>query len=63
MSVKSASSLQATTKRVTLNLTGDIPALQSVEDVSTGGHKNVNESYTAVYFCTVYCVGAQLYIA
>lgn len=43
VSVKPASSSQVTTKRVTLNLNGTIPAMESIEDLSAGGKKNVNE--------------------
>ena len=43
VSVKPASSSQVTTKRLTLNLTGTIPAIDSVEDMSSAGQKNVNE--------------------
>ena len=52
VSVKPASSSQVTTKRVTLNLTGDIPAMQNVEDTSAGGHKNVNEYFKKLFLCT-----------
>ena len=54
VSVKPASSSQVTTKRVTLNLTGDIPAMQNVEDTSVGGHKflNVNDYLIKLFLCT-----------
>ena len=42
VSVKPASSSQMTTKKVTLNLTGAIPAAESVENMSNTGRKTVN---------------------
>ena len=42
VSVKPASSSQITTKKITLNLTGIIPAVESVQDMSNAGHKTVN---------------------
>ena len=42
VSVKPASSSQITTKKVTLNLTGPIPAAESVESMSNSGCKTVN---------------------
>ena len=40
--MKPASSSQITTKKVTLNLTGPIPAAESVESMSNSGRKTVN---------------------
>ena len=51
VSVKPASSSQLTTKRVTLNLTGAVPAVESVQDMSNSGHKTVNVC-THIHICT-----------
>ncbi|XP_065920812.1 uncharacterized protein [Dysidea avara] len=45
VSVKPASSSQVTTKRAILNLTGTVPALDRIEDLSTSSQK-VTTSYT-----------------
>ena len=62
VSVKPASSSRVTTKKVTLNLDGTIPAVGTVEDILSGGEKNVIKLMNIIYnklivLCTVYCVG------
>ena len=60
VSIKPASSSRVTTKRVTLNLDGTIPAVGSVEDMSSGGEKNVIKLMNNIYnklLCTfVLCI-------
>ena len=51
VSVKPASSSQMTTKRVALNLTGAIPAVESVQDMTDASHKTVNVCAYIIIIC------------
>ena len=67
VSVKSASSSQVTTKRVTLNLDGDIPAMESVEDMSATERKTVikitmNNFINLQSFYSLLCIHSYLTI-
>ena len=57
VSVKPASSSQVTAKRAILNLTGTVPALDRIEDMSTSSQKTVKLMYSVgTYGLSAYIV-------
>ena len=57
VSVKPASSSHVTTKRVTINMTGTVPAFESIENMSATGQKNVHKLLLCTSGSLLYCVG------